>query len=153
MGCVNVLISSLLTTLICSEISSRSYSWPRNQSSRRDLGMLIREIQSNALEFPEMYWFYRKKLWSLLRRRKDDDVTEISAFAAFVLIILLWDGSPEFDDIRFCLRISAELAFEQSGGNDELNQDCWEEILIFLRRAAIFLSCYCLLYTSDAADD
>lgn len=142
MGSVNVLTSSLLTTIVSNEISSRTNPWPGNESVRRDLGMLIREIQNNAQDFPEMSWFYRKKLWLLLRGRKDDDVTEINALATFVLSILLWDGSPEFNDIHFCLKMSAELAFEQSRRNEQLDENCWEKVLIFLRRAAIFLSCY-----------
>lgn len=160
-GCINVLMSSVSTTIVCAEIESRSNFWDGTTSElkRRNIGLLIREARTQAKAFRSLAKHHLNRLWHTLRATDLKRVWDIDAFSGFVLMVLLWQNDISLEDLHGMLRVSYELALKQaidlaksynhSEGKDYRVDET--DVLLFLRRAAIFLSCYLDLDISIAS--
>lgn len=148
--CINVLMLSVITTFVCAEIGSRSGYWDgsTSESKRRTMGLLIREARMQARAHPRLARYHLNLLWKTVHKAGIDSLWDVDAFSAFVLLVLLWEGDLELEDMHGILRISYELALKQavdlgkSCNDDRACENSEIDVLLFLRRASIFLSCF-----------
>ncbi len=152
-GGINALMLSVITTVICAEIGSRSAAWAGAdvKAERRLLGTHIREARAQAGVFAHLKQHHRKLVWKVANHEKGDHTAmrRMDAFSCFVFLLLLWDGDLTMEDIHGCLRLCYQLAIKQAvyfvkGQSDNAtvaaDVDC--EVLLFLRRVAILCSCF-----------